>query len=260
MKVALYARVSSDEQREKETVQNQLEFLRKHVNLYQLQVYKEYIDDGVTGKIPLHDRPYGRDLLHDAREKRFNVVLFYKLDRFSRKLRHLLDTYDTLESYDVNIISATEHLDTSTASRRFTMQILGAAAELERESILERTSQGRDRARRNGKAHGGALPFGYTVSEDHKIILGSDSSIAKEIFHRVANGETLSEVCQWLNASGTSAGWRYRRAKHKPASTWAPSRISKMLRNPVYLGKDSFKAKSGEIVNDAPALIDEVLY
>jgi site-specific DNA recombinase len=196
MKVALHAGVSSDEQREKETVQNQLEFLRKYVDLYHHQVYKEYIDDGVTRKILLHDRPYAKDLLHDAREKRFHVVLFYKLDRFSRKLRHVLDTYDTLESYDVSIISATEKLDTSRAKGRFAMQVTGAAAELEREPILERTSLRRDRARRNGKAHGGALPFGYTVSEDHKIILGQDSSIAKEIFQRVGNGEILSEVFQ----------------------------------------------------------------
>jgi site-specific DNA recombinase len=82
-RIVLYPRVSSEEQRERETIEIQCEFLEEYCCLYGLDVVDVYSDDGVSGTVPLHERPEGRRLLEDAKVGRFDVVLVYKLDRLA---------------------------------------------------------------------------------------------------------------------------------------------------------------------------------
>ena len=95
-RVALLLRVSSEEQREKETIELQEEFLEQYCGLYELEVAEIYKDDGVSGTIPLHERPEGRRLLQDAAEGKFDAVLVYKLDRLGRTLLVIVDAHDRL--------------------------------------------------------------------------------------------------------------------------------------------------------------------
>src|SRR3712207_9168860 len=85
-RVALYMRVSSEEQRERETIEIQNGFLSEYCRLYALEVADAYADDGVSGTIPLHERPEGRRLLQGAKEGKLAAVLVYKLDRLGRQL------------------------------------------------------------------------------------------------------------------------------------------------------------------------------
>ena len=79
--VALCLRVSSEEQRDRESIEIQRDFLTKYCELYNLEVADVYADDGVSGTIPLHDRPEGRRcLLEDAKEGKFQTLLVYRLD------------------------------------------------------------------------------------------------------------------------------------------------------------------------------------
>src|ERR687897_535641 len=93
-RVALYLRVSSEEQREKATIKIQREFLDGYCQLHGLEVAGRYHDDGVSGTIPLHERPEGRRLLEDAKEDNFQTVLVYKLDRLGRTQLGILDAAD----------------------------------------------------------------------------------------------------------------------------------------------------------------------
>jgi site-specific DNA recombinase len=86
--VALYLRVSSEEQRDRETIEIQRDFLEQYRNLYELEVADIYKDDGISGTIPLHERVEGRRLLDDAKTGRFDAVLVYKLDRLALSTRH----------------------------------------------------------------------------------------------------------------------------------------------------------------------------
>jgi site-specific DNA recombinase len=95
-RVALYMRVSSEEQRERETIEIQREFLEQYRHLYELEVAEIYEDDGVSGTVPLHERSEGRRLLEDAREGKFQTVLVYKLDRLGRTLLVIVDAHDRL--------------------------------------------------------------------------------------------------------------------------------------------------------------------
>jgi site-specific DNA recombinase len=101
-------RVSTEEQREKETIEIQEEFLDQYCGLYELEVAEIYKDDGVSGTIPLHERPEGRRLLEDAKEGKFDAVLVYRLDRLGRSLLVIVDAHDRLEVAGVSLRSATE--------------------------------------------------------------------------------------------------------------------------------------------------------
>jgi len=85
-RVALYLRVSSEEQKTKETIETQDDFLEEYCKLYRHDVAKVYKDAAISGTVPLHERPAGRELLEDARAGKFDVVLAYKLDRIGRTL------------------------------------------------------------------------------------------------------------------------------------------------------------------------------
>src|SRR3954470_3228176 len=82
--VAIYARVSTEDQAERATIKSQLDFLRRFVDLHDLPVAGEYVDDGISGTVPLADRSEGQRLLLDAEAGRFGVVLVYRLDRLGR--------------------------------------------------------------------------------------------------------------------------------------------------------------------------------
>src|SRR3712207_1408875 len=103
--VALYCRVSTEDQAERQTVQAQRDFLRKFCDLHQIPIAGEYIDDGISGATPLDTRPDGRRLLDDAGAGRFGTVLVYRLDRLGRSLTALLTAHDALDRAGVAIRS-----------------------------------------------------------------------------------------------------------------------------------------------------------
>src|SRR5206468_472433 len=136
--VALYTRVSTEDQAERSAIQAQRDFLRSFAQLYSLTIAEEYADDGVTGTIPLSQRPEGRRLLQDVSTRRFNLVLVYRVDRLGRSLTALLDAHAALSKAGITIRSATEPFDTSTPIGTFLFQLLGSLAELEKSTITER--------------------------------------------------------------------------------------------------------------------------
>src|SRR6266567_6861309 len=168
-KVALYMRVSSEDQADRGTIDAQRDFLRQYASLYQLPVADEYADDGVTGTLPLGDRPEGRRLLQDAEAGRFGCVLVYRLTRLGRSLKALIEAHDILSCFGVTIRSATEPFDTSTPIGTFLFQLLGSLAQLDRAQVLEQLSRGRDRVARNGKWTDGLIPYGYTVDKEGRL-------------------------------------------------------------------------------------------
>src|SRR5262245_272515 len=111
--VALLVRNSTEDQAERETIKNQITFLRKFVELHDHPVYDIYSDEGVSGTLLLEERPDGRRLLADAAAGCFRRVIVYRLDRLGRSIRALLNAHDRLEALGITIQSATEPFDTS---------------------------------------------------------------------------------------------------------------------------------------------------
>src|SRR5215207_10226023 len=189
-RVALYLRVSSEEQRDRETIEIQREFLEQYRCLYELETADIYEDDGVSGTIPLHQRPEGRRLLEDAKQGKFQTVLVYKLDRLGRTQLGILDAADRLERLGVALRSATEHYETATPQGRLLFQMLGSFAEFERSTIKQRTRDGLHREYREGR-YMGPIPFGYRAggSEDGCLeIAPEEAELVRGIFERIAVG------------------------------------------------------------------------
>ncbi len=151
MRVALYVRTSKIDQHP----ENQIFELRQYANARGWTIFKEY-EDRMSGA--KDGRPALQQLLQDAKRRRFEMVLCWRLDRFSRSLRNLLFTVDELVSYGVSFSSLNEGIDTHSVTGRFTLSILGALAEMERSRISERVKLGLDRAKRDGVKLGRKRP------------------------------------------------------------------------------------------------------
>jgi DNA invertase Pin-like site-specific DNA recombinase len=148
-RVAIYARVStSNGQQDPEM---QLRELREYAKHRGLIVIGEYVDRMSGSK---DSRPALNQLMTDASRRKFDAVLVWKLDRFGRSLRHLVNAIAELEALGVAFISFRDNLDLSTPSGRLMFQIIGAMAEFERALIQERVKAGLRNAKAKGKKLG----------------------------------------------------------------------------------------------------------
>jgi DNA invertase Pin-like site-specific DNA recombinase len=143
-KVALYLRVSTSQQ----TVENQRLELEKYCERQGWQIVKVYEDSGFSGS--KSDRPALNEMLRDAGKSKFQVVVCWKIDRLARSTADLLNILLTLKNHGVDFCSTTQAIDTTTSYGRMVMTFLGAIAEFERETIVERVRSGLDRAKANG--------------------------------------------------------------------------------------------------------------
>ena len=149
MKVALYARVSTINHGQ--DVNMQLRELREHCERRSLEIIGEYTESASGAK---DSRPELNRLMIDAKHRRFDAICVWKLDRFGRSVRHLVNALADLESLGVSFISLKDNLDLSTPSGRLMFQIVGAMAEFERALIQERVRAGLRNARAKGKRLG----------------------------------------------------------------------------------------------------------
>jgi len=145
MKIAIYCRVSTDEQ----TPENQMIRLTEYADEkgWEYDIYSEIESTRKT-------RPVKVELLHKLRNDKYDGVLIYKLDRWARSSTELILEIDELTSKGLTFISLTENLDFSTSTGRLHFQILSAFAEFERSLISERTKEGIYRAKMKGKTLG----------------------------------------------------------------------------------------------------------
>jgi DNA invertase Pin-like site-specific DNA recombinase len=147
--VALYARVSTLNNQDPEM---QLAELREYAGRRGWQIVEEFTDQGVSGC--KESRPALNRLMSDAYRRRFDAVLVWKIDRFGRSLKHLVNALAELAAWGVAFVSLRDNLDLSTPSGRLMFQIIGAMAEFERALIQERVRAGLRNARAKGRRLG----------------------------------------------------------------------------------------------------------
>lgn len=136
MKAALYARVSS---RDQKSIPDQLADLRQYAKLREWTVVAEY-EEKESGK--RDTRPIRYELLKRAWKGEFDVVLVWKLDRFGRNMRDLVNTVYDLNEHRVMFVSFSDSIDLTTTNGRMMVHILAALAQWERETIVERVRSG----------------------------------------------------------------------------------------------------------------------
>jgi DNA invertase Pin-like site-specific DNA recombinase len=184
MKVAIYARVSTVDQ----TAENQLIELRRYVAARGWDAALEYVDHAVSGTKTA--RPALDRLVTDARRRKFDVLVCWKLDRLGRTLKHLILLLEDLQALGVAFISLGEGIDATTPAGKLQLHILGAIAEFERGRIVERVRAGLARAKAHGKRLG-RQPYAITDAQFERVADSSLRDAAKAL------GVSRSVVHRW---------------------------------------------------------------
>jgi DNA invertase Pin-like site-specific DNA recombinase len=148
MRVVLYLRVSTTDQ----SLDLQRNELTDFAKARGWQIVKTYEDFGVSGTTA--NRPQLKELMRDARARRFDVLCVFKLDRFARSLKDLVSMLQELSDLGVQFVSLRDQIDMTTAAGRFMLHLLGAFGELEAALIRERVMAGLENAKRKGKTLG----------------------------------------------------------------------------------------------------------
>ena len=147
-RVAIYARVSTADQ----STDSQILDLRRYVSDRGWHIHKEYCDNGISGT--KDNRPALNELINDARNRRFDVVLVWRFDRFARSTKHLILALEEFRNLGIDFVSYQENIDTSSPLGSAIFTIISAVAQLERDIIAERVKAGLRRAKENGKKLG----------------------------------------------------------------------------------------------------------
>lgn len=263
MKKSTYLRVSTYEQRKKQTIETQRAFAERFFSSNGICTCW-YIDDGVSGTIPLEERPDGARLLADARAGKIDTVFVYKLDRLGRDARLILNIVNELELLGVTVVSMTEPLDTSNPSGRFLLTVLSGAAGLERDTIIQRSIEGSNRLAREGTWLGGIVPYGYRVvgkDRDSRLVISdqpipgfalSEADVVRLIYRLAADEHrSCAFIADHLNALGippvyTRDGRLLQRGKRRSATygIWRMGRIRSILVNSTYKGLHQYGKRS----------------
>jgi len=147
-RIAIYARVSTTDQ----STESQLLDLRRYTRERGWNIFKEYVDEGISGT--KDSRPALNELMNDAKKRRFDVVLCWRFDRFARSTKHLILALEEFKNLGVDFVSYQENIDTSSPLGSAIFTIISAVAQLERDIIAERVKAGLRRAKENGKKLG----------------------------------------------------------------------------------------------------------
>jgi len=177
MMVALYLRVSTLDQ----SVDMQRSDSLRYCEQRGFEVYREYIDHGVSGA--KDHRPALNELMADARKRKFDVVLVWRFDRFARSTKHLVTALEEFRHLGIDFISYSESLDTSSPLGKVMFTIIAAMAEFEREIIRERIRGGLRKARRHGKRLG-RRPTCFDLQADVRRLREENMSF-REIARRI---------------------------------------------------------------------------
>ena len=203
MRAVCYTRVSTREQAESGfSLAAQEESARAYATAQSWELAEVYSDAGKSG-----GSREGRDelarLLVDAARGQFQRVIVWKLDRFARNLRDLLNLSDELDQYNVGIVSIQESIDTGTATGRLMRSVLGTLAEFEREVITERIIAGLAQKAREGELLG-HLPLGYLRSGTGAVVADEVTApLVRAAFERYkAGGVSLRELAKWAGTVG----------------------------------------------------------
>ena len=227
MRVGIYARVSTDEQAEGYSIPAQLKLLNGWAIVKGATEVIEYVDNGYSAKNLR--RPQVQRMLNDCASHKLDMVIIWRLDRFSRNLRDILVTVeDVFQKNGVEFVSATESIDTSTPSGRLTLNLLGSVAQNERESISERTIMVMGELAKQCRHLGGRPPYGYDVDGNGAYILHPERSKAvRMLFDMRLAGHSYPEIIDALTAAGY---------KNYSGGDFTQNTIYDMLRNEKYAG------------------------
>ena len=233
VRVGLYERRSTDDEHQPYSIEVQDDRLGSYVASQPGWHTVDRFTDDASGATT--ERKGLQQALQAARDGLIDVLLVYRVDRFSRNLGNMVTLLDELEQHNVVFRSATEPFDTSTAMGRMLVQMLGMFAQFERDTIIDRVIGGMERKAAKGLWKGGRRPFGYTVDQaEHKLVPHKhEAPVVRTLFQlytRDLLGSTT--IARILNERG------YRNTN---GGTWSAYQVLRILANRMYIGELTFR-------------------
>jgi site-specific DNA recombinase len=226
MKAALYVRVSTEDQATNGvSLVAQEERLRAYVVARDWSIFRIYRDDGYSAKTL--DRPALSRLMEDAKARRFDALLVFKLDRLTRSVRDLGTLVEFFDKRGVAIVSLSESLDASTASGRLMMNLLASVSQWEREAIGERTAFAL-RYKRKQLAVYGQTPFGFKRVGDKLEPFEKEMQTVARVYALRRDGWSLRRIAGALNAD---------KIPTKTGKQWQAEQVRYLLANRDLYGK-----------------------
>ena len=244
----VYIRVSTEDQaREGFSLGEQEEKLLQLCKFKELEVYKVYKDAGISAKDMEH-RPQFQAMLKDMKEGKINYIVAYKLDRITRSVRDLEELISVLEQYNCFLLCDRDDVNTSTANGRFFVRMLTVLSQLEIEIVSERTKFGLNGAIKSGHIPG-QRPFGYTKSEDKKMIVDNATKpYIEKIFDMYLEGKSFQQIANYFKENNIY-----------PKKKWRDTTIQKIIDNKIYMGDYEQYKRIGKQENLEPIVYMNVV-
>ncbi len=237
---AIYSRVSSDEQRIGQNIKSQIYEVEKFCKDQGFQIFDRsdrFKDDGWSGGFDVNERPAIYELLEVAKEKKFNAVACYSVDRLARDVGIFKGAMKQLAAYGIKIYFVKNQAD-DTPSGRLTLNVHASFAEYEHDVILERLQRGRMFKVRVNKQFIGAIPsYGYNYihrdkskGEGGHYEINEEATVVKMVFRWVGlEGISARDVVRELTRMGIPT--------RKRLPKWSKSSVLRMLKNENYIGR-----------------------
>lgn len=243
--VVIYARFSCSGQRE-ESIEGQLNACYEYAENNNFTVIHEYIDEAFTGRND--DRPQFQQMIKDSKQRKFQKVLVYSFDRFSRDMMQSKQYETELKKNDVSLISATEKFQDN-ASGRFCKNVMMCNAQFFSEELSQKVIRGLIQNAEKGIINGGIAPFGYKLVDKKLEIDENTAPYVKQIFQMYADGKKCTEIVEYLNRHGmkTAKGFEFGR-----------NSLHTIFNNRKYIGE--FKYGDIVIPDSVPKIIDDDLF
>lgn len=257
MKAVIYARYSSDNQRE-ESIEGQLRDCMQYAEYNDIQVVGSYIDRAMSAKTD--NRPNFQQMIKDSAKRLFDVIIVWKLDRFARNRFDSAYYKNILKKNGVRVISAKESISEG-AEGIILESVLEGYAEYYSVELAEKVNRGMTDNALKAMSNGGITPLGYYLDdEQHLQIDERKAPFVKEIFQRYADGEMIKTIIDDMNARGVGITVRMKKKAGKKAyeKPLGYNNVRRMLSNRKYIGEYRFK---DIVIEDAiPAIIDKDLF
>ena len=201
-RACIYIRVSTEAQEaDGYSLEEQERLCKSAIESKEWEYERTYCDGGYSGKTM--ERPALQELMADVSAGKVDAVLIYKLDRLSRSQK---DTLTIIEDYllpnKVDIVSLKETLDTSTPWGRAMIGILASFNQLDRETIVMRTTMGRRAKAKSGGYTGGKTPYGYKAEGKELVIDPAEAGMVREVFRLRGEGRSYRDIADILEGEG----------------------------------------------------------
>lgn len=246
MKAVIYARYSSDNQRE-ESIEGQIRECAAFAEKNDITILKHYIDRAFSAKTD--NRPEFQNMIKDSNQCLFDAIIVWKLDRFARNRYDSAHYKHLLRKNGVKVISATEAISEG-AEGIILESVLEGYAEYYSVDLSEKIRRGQTENELKCVSNGAASPLGYKLDKNrHLIIDPLTAPFILEIFELYNKGKTIKEIARYLNEKGL---------RNSIGNKMKPNGISKILRNRRYIGEFIY----GDIVipNGIPQIVPEDLF